>query len=119
MTEPIRDKESIIERVEKAAGDTAGVLRIEPSLERLIVEIGARISDNLGLTDSARDKVKTGGVRVSMSGRIVAVSVDIATDQAIPGLTTALVLRDRISEVITESGLDVGKIDVNILSVEG
>lgn len=113
------DKTRILDRVESVVTETPGVLRIEPSLERLIVEIGATIGEKLGLADQEREQIKTGGVRVNVSDRTVAVSVDIATDQGLPGLKTAQVLQERISDVIKDEGLDSGKVDVNILSVEG
>lgn len=111
-------QDRLVKLSEQIADNTPGVSRVEPSLQRLIAELGASVAERLGLSDSARSKLKTGGIRVTLSGETAAVSIDIATEKNSPAVNVAQLLQGRIAQAIHREGFECGKIDINILSVE-
>lgn len=118
-TDGITPSAHLISVSEQVAASTSGVLRVEPSLQRLVADLGAGIAEKLGLSYSAQNKLKNGGIRVTLSGNTASVSIDIATDTNRPAVPVAQMLQERIFGAIATEGYACGKIDINILAIEG
>lgn len=102
----------------RAALDTPGVLRLEPTLRNLLTGLGTRMGRNL---PGVAGKIKTSrhdGVWVTIRDGQADVQVDIATDMAFTALAVAEDLQRLIRQRISMTGLEADKIDVTILAVE-
>ncbi len=102
----------------RAALDTPGVLRLEPTLRNLVAGLGSRLGRNV---PGVAERIKTSrhdGVWVTIRDGRADVQVDIATDMAFTALAVAESLQHLIRQRISVTGLDAGKIDVTVLAVE-
>lgn len=101
----------------RTALETPGVLRLEPTLKRLLTHLGTGTIQNLRRTDT-RTASRHDGVFVTVHNGIADVQLDIATDIAFPALNVAQAVRERIARTISHTGLIPGRIDISVLAIE-
>ncbi|MCG2624373.1 hypothetical protein LVY72_20995 [Arthrobacter sp. I2-34] len=102
----------------RAALDTPGVLRLEPTLKNLLAHLGAGTAHILDRTRTDSTPTRRDGVFATVHDGVADIHLDIATDIAYTALTVAQAVRVQIARAVSHTGLTPGRIDIAILAIE-
>lgn len=106
-TPPVTDTE-LRRLIAAAAGQTPGVVRLEPTLKSVIRDLSRPIRAS-GLE----------GITLIRRADVVEVTVDIAVDPRHTALRVAMDLRHQIADCIRRERLTPGPVNVSVLAIEG
>lgn len=102
----------------RTALETAGVLRLEPTIQGFLARLGPAVLENLRLSGSQDGSYRHDGVIARIHDGTATVHLDIATDTAYTALSVAESVQERVRENIHHTGLTPGPIHVHILTIE-
>ncbi|WGW12319.1 hypothetical protein LWF01_00700 [Saxibacter everestensis] len=101
--------------------DTAGVIRLEPTLKNAISRLNARAAREAAARLNSVPSVDRGGqdgILLSLHQDGADVVIDIATDARYTALEIAEQVQGRIAHVLSESGVGRTQVKVSILAIE-
>lgn len=102
----------------RTALDTPGILRLEPTLQAFLAQLGTAALQNLRNFGSQNGTYRHDSVSATITDGTAHVHLDIATDIAYTALQVAQTVQQRVRENINHTGLTPGKVDVSILAIE-
>ncbi|MGF9664245.1 hypothetical protein AAIH25_20505 [Arthrobacter crystallopoietes] len=102
----------------RAALDTPGVLRLEPTLKNLLTNLGSGAAQILGRNRADSTPTRRDGVFATVRDGVADIHLDIATDIAYAALTVAQAVRGQIIRSLSRTGLTPGRIDIAVLAIE-
>ncbi|MGM0929385.1 MAG: hypothetical protein ACQEXN_06730 [Actinomycetota bacterium] len=102
----------------RAALETPGVLRLEPTLKNLLAHLGSGAAQILGRNRVDSTPTRRDGVFATVRDGVADIHLDIATDIAYAALTVAQAVRGQITGALSRTGLTPGRIDIAVLAIE-
>ena len=102
----------------RAAVETPGVLRLEPTIKGFLASLGPAARQSLRAPVGQDGTHRIDGVTATIANGSVSVQLDIATDIAYTALTVADAVQQRVRETIVHAGLVPGRIHIHILAIE-
>lgn len=102
----------------RTALETPGVLRLEPTIQGFLAQLGPAALRRLLKPKSQDGSYRHDGVTVTISDGTAQVELDIATDIAYPALRVAEAVQNRVRQALRHTGLTLGHIHINILAIE-
>ncbi|MDJ0315250.1 hypothetical protein [Arthrobacter sp. H35-D1] len=102
----------------RTALETPGVLRLEPTIQGFLAQLGPAALRSLLKPKSQNGSYRHDGVTATIVDGTVQVHLDIATDIAYTALSVAQSVQNRVRETLQHTGLTPGHIHINILAIE-
>lgn len=102
----------------RAAGETPGVLRLEPSLGRLMTRLGAAARDSLRRSPERGSRTGRDGVFAAVTAGRATIDLEVATDARFNAMEVAADLQKRVRRALHRTGVTAERINVTILAIE-
>lgn len=119
----IVDLDSIADTLSTTLRNHPGVIRLEPTMRSVMTHWKGASVDQLSRIRRVGTPVPTVAVRdglvLSLDDKVLTLHLDLATSISHAALGVARETQEVAAEVIRASGLEVGRIDVTILAIEG
>lgn len=113
--------ETLADALSQALLDVPGVLRLEPTLKSTLARLRNASTHSLHKVTKTEEAATAArdGLHLTITGGVVNLIVELATDISHSAVTTAGKVQQRAAQTIEQAGLRAGTIDITILSVEG
>lgn len=102
----------------REARRTPGVLRLEPTVGRLVLRLRRAAADALRRSPVPEASSTADGISAWVIDGTAALSLDIATDVEFNALDVAAELQARITSAIAATGLAAGPVNITVLAIE-
>jgi uncharacterized alkaline shock family protein YloU len=102
----------------RAALETPGVLRLEPTVRGFLARLGPAVLHTLRPSESQDGDDRHDGVTATITGGVARVRLEIATDIAYTALDVAQAVQRRVRADIARTGLTPGAVEISILAIE-
>lgn len=101
----------------RAAAETPGVLRLEPSLGRLMSRLGVA-ARGLRLVPEPGSRTSRAGVFAVITAGRATIDLEVATDVRFNALRVAADLQERVRQALQRTGVEATAINVTVLAIE-
>lgn len=112
------NSQMIASLVARTALETPGVLRLEPTIQGFLAQLGPAALRSLLKPKSQNGSYRHDGVTATIVDGTAQVDLDIAIDIAYTALRVAESVQAGIRETLEHTGLTPGHVHINILAIE-
>ena len=102
----------------RAARETPGILRVEPTLGHLILRLRASARNSLRRRPDFGSRTSSDGVVAAVTDGQATIDLEVATDARFNALEVAADLQERVRQALAGTGVTPGPVNVTILAIE-
>lgn len=114
----IAGSKTVAELAARVAVETPGVLRLEPSLGRLLMRLGAAARNGLRGIPEPGSLTSRAGVFAAVSAGRATIDLEVATDARFNAVRVAADLQERVRQALEHTGVATAAINVTVLAIE-